>query len=332
MNKLLLASSAVLAFGAAAPALAADGNIVDGFGSFSAGYNELNPGSSTYGGCEESSCGSSTSTNGVTANGLDLNARVTVAVPLGGAFGAQADGEYSRTVYHASDDGDSWTQKLNDSTFAAHLFLRDPSKGLVGVVAQRTSTNGNFGDGFATYYLGGEAQAFVGRATVYGQLTYGSDDATVTDSNGINAKVELRYFPQDNLKLALRGGYEFFKITPDARYNYCWADACSNKVNTVAIGANAEYRLAGSRVSVLGDVDYRAIKLKSRADYGAGDYEFGRQTAGDLRLMVGVKLNFGAGSLFERDRSGASLDPVRSLGQHVAAFGGGMSGPGFGDR
>jgi hypothetical protein len=323
MNKLLLASSAVLAFGAAAPALAADGNIVDGFGSFSAGYNELNPGSSTNGGCAGTSCGSNTSTNGETASGLDLNARVTVAVPLGGAFGAQADGEYSRTVYHVSGNG---SVKLNDSTFAAHVFLRDPSKGLVGVVAQRTSTNGNFGDGFATYYLGGEAQAFVGRATVYGQLTYGSDDATVTDSNGINAKVELRYFPQDNLKLALRGGYEFFKITPDARYNYCWADACSDKANTVSIGANAEYRLAGSRVSVLGDVDYRAIKLKSRVDYGAGDYEFSRQTAGDLRLMVGVKLNFGAGSLFERDRSGASLDPVRSLGQHAAAF-----GDGYGD-
>lgn len=320
--KIILSSAiAIAAAAVSAPAMAAEGNIVDGFGSFSAGYNVLNPGSYSWEGCDEG-CDSGSSTNAPTAKGLDLNARVSVAVPLGGAFGAQVDGEYSRTVYRVTEDSEGWSEKLNDSTVAAHVFARN-SKGLVGVVAQRTSTNSNFGDGQATYYIGGEGQFYLGKATVYGQVAYGSDDFSPTNSNGINAQAQLRYFPQDNLKLTLRGGYEFFKITPDSRYNW-GGDSWSDKVNTVAIGANAEYRLAGSSVSILGDVDYRATKLKYRDDF-TGGYYANRQTTGDLRLMVGVKLNFGSTTLIERDRSGASLDPVRSLGQHASLFGYGMN-------
>ena len=307
MKKLLACSTAALAIGMApASAMAADGNIFDGFGSISMGYNSLDEGSWTYD-CDE--CTPSSGDGTGKADGLDIDVRVSAAVPLSQDFGAQVDGEFTRTVYKLPA---GFSDKINDSTIAAHGFWRNPDKGLAGLIVQRTSSNTNWNDGIATYYIGGEGQFYAGNFTVYGQVVYGTEDATPEEGNGVNGALQLRYFPQPNLMVALRGGYENIKMKPNSNYGCCWKDT----VETWAIGAKGEYRLNNSRVSLLADIDYRDIKEKNRYD----DPPYWTEWNGkyhDVRAMVGVKLNFGASTLLERDRSGASLDPVRPLGSQA---------------
>jgi hypothetical protein len=69
-----------------------------------------------------------------------------------------------------------------------------------------------------------------------------------------------------------------------------------------------DYRFDNTPYSVFASADYRDGKFDNN---GGKDHE--------TRVMVGGKLNFGSKTLFERDRSGASLDPIRSL-QAVIPF------------
>jgi hypothetical protein len=336
MNKLIAVSAAALALGlVSAPAMAADGQ-VDGFGSLEIGHNTLNPGSYSDTYCYSGgSCYGQSIDDGITAKGLDVNARVTVAVPLGGMFGGQVDGQFSRTAYHMNGQYESVTIKFNQSTVAAHAYARLSDTAVLGVIGQRTAFNTNFNTGGgrfgpfgsslggrAVYYIGGEGQVALGKATLAAQVVYGSDDSTYTNSAGVNASAQVRYFLQDNAKITLRGGLESFKVTPDQAYYTCTYSCYSNRVLAVAVGLNGEYRLPGSAVSLTADADYRAIKGKYRYFYTDGSYNDNlRSTYGDLRFMVGVKLNFGSKTLIERDRSGASFDTVRPLGIEADAIG-----------
>ncbi len=254
----------------------------DGFGSLLIGYNSVT---------ELNEDGPINETNA----GLDLEIRGSVAVPLGAQYGAQFDAEMTRSTYHNSYEGE--TGKISDTTIAAHGFWRG-NKALVGALVQRTVTAQPMGYDGPTIYLGGEAQAYAGRVTVYGQAAYGFDDGatyygSLEGRETGNYALKLRYFPKDNLLVGVKVVYDHTHFT-----NYD-----DGVVKTWTVGGNAEYRLPHSRFSVLANVDYRDIK----ENWGGYLYD-GR----GWRAMAGVKINFGAKSLFERDRSGASLDPVRS--------------------
>ena len=56
------------------------------------------------------------------------------------------------------------------------------------------------------------------------------------------------------------------------------------------------------------------VSYTAEATYRSGVYNNeGYNHDHDLRLMVGVKLNFGSKTLLERDRTGASLETVKPL-------------------
>lgn len=318
--KVIYASAIAIAAGTISAPAYADSTIYDGYGSFAAGYNSLDGGSGTYTYCYDGNCDSGTEEIPEKYDGLNLNVRTSVSVPLGGAWGAQVDGDFSRTVYDANQDygkGQSFTLKSNESTFAGHAFARN-DKRLLGLFVQRTSITNNFGVGRAVYYAGGEAQAYLGKVTMYGQASYGSHDFKPHDSSIVNLGLQLRYFPQDNLKLTLGGNYQSEKLTRDQDWfsaDYYSDSSWKENQEHLGFSFSAEKKLKKSRASIFADFSYGDLRTKSddtyRNEIGSGSESY-RSDASQVRLMIGVKLNFGSATLLQRDRSGASLDPARN--------------------
>ena len=98
--------------------------------------------------------------------------------------------------------------------------------------------------------------------------------------------------------------------------DYCW----TNKFTLWDIGGKAEYRLHNSRFSLFAQVDYRDQDSRNNYVYYTSYYSMNEQQSSNLRAMAGIKVNFGATSLFDRDRSGAALDPVRTPSQNMYNF------------
>lgn len=327
MKKVL--ATAIIAL-APTTAMAADSNEFDGFASIALGYNSLKDTGGSWVQYRDGALYDSGASSGYPkADGLDVEARVTAAVPLGGNFAAQFDGDFTHTVYKYSGSS-SPAYKLDGSTLAAHAFWRDPAKGLVGVVAQRTGNSSNYYYAYTPtkYYIGGEGQYYVGNFTLYGQATYGFTDSAYdwNKFDGVNLGLQARYYAQPNLALTLKGGYEHAAANNDYT-NYSDPAHERYSTNTWLIGAKGEYRLSNSRASLFIDADYRETKMKYHdvytgydgVDYYDGDYSSNRKSH-DFRAMVGVKLNFGSKTLLDRDRSGASLDPVRPLTNDMWSF------------
>ena len=79
------------------------------------------------------------------------------------------------------------------------------------------------------------------------------------------------------------------------------------------LGARAEYRFDATPISLFGDVSHRWTDVKP--DIISATYK-----EHETRAMVGIKLNFGSKTLFERDRSGASLDPIKPMNLIFGGF------------
>lgn len=251
----------------------------DAFGSVALGYNSWD-------------------VAGISPEGLNVEGRATFATTLSGAFGVQFDGTFERARY----DDSVLPLTNNTGSLAGHLFWRDSNAGLVGVIAQgNAKSSTDVSD--RQYFLGLEGQYYIGNVTLYGQAAYqnlGLGFAGESlDADGLALAGQVRYFATPNFMMALKGGYSslsFNGVGPGIDHD-AWA-----------VGAKAEYRFAASPVSVFVEGDYRRGTLKG--DVGPGD---GQIKGTEQRVMVGAKWNLGSQTLLQRDRSGASLDPLRSL-------------------
>ncbi|MDB5570516.1 MAG: hypothetical protein JWN93_1699 [Hyphomicrobiales bacterium] len=262
---------------ARAPAMAPApvANSFDAFGSLSAGYNSWD-------------------FEGQSLDGLNLQGRASFAAPLSGALGFQADGTFERSKLSA----DQGNMINNTGSLAGHLFWRDSNAGLFGLIAQASSKNSSYISD-RQYFIGVEGQYFLGNVTLYGQAAYQNLGVgmygTSMDSDGFALAGQVRYFAAPNVMFALKGGYSTLSFD---------AYGSSFDLNAWTIGAKAEYRLAASPISLIAEADYRR---------GAYKGEGSSVSENDTRVTVGAKWNFGTQTLIQRDRSGASLDPFRSL-------------------
>lgn len=308
---------AVLVAALAAPAVAHAQAVkgIDAFVSVAAGYNNLN-------GENYTSQGSNSNyyTQGVhaSADGLALDVRGSIAVPVTHLIGAQVDVDFDHNVFkiNQADCNQCSATKLDDTTLAVHAFARDPKRGLIGLVAQRTTTSANnLYNGQTAYFVGGEGQAYVGPVTAYAQVTYGTVDSTNLSIQGINLQGQLRAYPLPNLLIEAKGGYERFSYSDSKDVYADW----SQPLKSWMVGAKVEYKLAHKPVSFSVDYEYRGIKSSYNEAYTG--YSYAENTNyHDSRLLFGVKLNLGHGrTLLERDRSGASLDTVNLLAMQSRA-------------
>jgi opacity protein-like surface antigen len=221
--------------------------------------------------------------------------RATASYDFSGGFGVQSDvvfnyQAFAPEAFGAPDDID-FSSKNVDA--AGHVFYRTDGY-LIGVIGQYgfTSFDPILPD-VDRFYVGGEAQAYWGNFTLYAQGGYQEQSVSAipdSDFDGFFVKGEARYFAGDNFKLSVRGGYSRLSLEEDDDF----------ELNTFTVGGGAEYRFADNPISVFVNADY------SDAEIEEIDLEYS-----DVRVMAGLKLNLGTQTLLERDRSGATLDPVK---------------------
>jgi len=115
-------------------------------------------------------------------------ADLSVSLPLGHAFGFQADGLFG---YIGGDQG-------GVAGGGGHLFWRDPGIGLLGGYGAAMSTGGD-----AFYRYAGEGQLYLGPLSFEGYL--GHDEADVED--GIFWQTIAAYYLSDDLRLSGGASY-----------------------------------------------------------------------------------------------------------------------------
>ena len=166
-------------------------------------------------------------------------------MPLGHAFGLQVDGLVGQT---GSVD-DTLAQG------AAHLFWRDPSKGLLGLYGSALSV-----DSSDMYRLGGEGQLYLNRISLEGMI--GWDEAD--DESGLFASGTFAYYMSDNTR-----AYAGTRRTD-------WRDGTIQGVGTAGfVGLEHQTRWGNDR---------RGYSLFGEVRFGENDY---RAAWGGLRIYFG---------------------------------------------
>lgn len=235
--------------------------------------------------------------------------RATVNYTDKNGFGGQMDYVYATDKHDWSDNA--------TTDIAGHAFYRG-SDWLLGALAQRRTFNWEDG----TNYLlpmtltvwGVEAQKQFGANTsVYAQLGQQNLDYEGWKLGGWIASVEGRYFLNDNLLVNAKLTYGAVKDTE--------SDCCSSsqdKIKTTTLELGGEYRLPNTAFSVFGT--YAWIKDGYQYGYTSNEnyYYDGKTEYTTHQFMVGVKLNLGKASLRQRDREGASLNPMSVMGVNTA--------------
>jgi opacity protein-like surface antigen len=179
---------------------------------------------------------------------------------------------------------------------AVHAYWRDPSRFALGGFGTITRYGGDGAGGEHpySYTFGPEAQAYLGNVTLYGQGYFGQLENFVggesADLWGVRGIV--RYYATPDLRLEGELGYqkidfsEFFE--PDLK--------------TFSAAAQATYRFSGTPWSVFARYQFEHVT----EDFGPVDL-----SANVHKVIVGLRLNFGTGTLLDEDRNGATMDTVR---------------------
>lgn len=249
-------------------------------------------------------------------DGARVQGRGSFSYNFAPTYGFQGDAVFGHDWAEYSGDGfGDLEDPTTDITLASHLFWRDPRVGAFGLLAQYTGTRTTFNYepyggpklNFDTdnYLLGVEGQYFIGSLSLYGQLAYHFSDINLfgssTDGDGVAAVGQLRYFATPDWLFALKGGYDRVKF-----------DDAGITASTWLVGLKSEYKVAGSGFSLFADVTYSDMKY----DFGGFSDISDRET----RAMVGFKYNFSTPSLIDRDRAGASFDPIELRGRYASVL------------
>jgi hypothetical protein len=246
--------------------------------------------------------------SGFIAGGLGVVSYSEAATVSGPSGGARASGtiELTPTLNLQGDvvidfrrhSYDEYDEDNFDLTGALHLFYREPGSYLVGgfvQAARNTQTYSNDpGEAYNNnrWLAGLEVQSYLGDLTLYGQVGYLREDASFDYyQSGFFGTAQVRYFLTPDLKLDVHG-----IVTHTSN-----PDNSNSGLTTAGVGVGVEYKLPESALSMFGTADL----LSSHTQYG--------DTLTNTRVMVGIKFNFGADTLFDQDRNGTSLDPVPSL-------------------
>jgi hypothetical protein len=130
----------------------------------------------------------------------------SVSLPLGHSFGAQFDAAFGVD----DDEHQMWG-------VGGHLFWRDPSKGLLGVIASYSEIEEFFdqggGLGIATTTrdmsrVGAEAELYMDQFTIAALAGYQWVEAQASgDDDGLFAKLDFSWYATDNLALSVGGEY-----------------------------------------------------------------------------------------------------------------------------
>jgi opacity protein-like surface antigen len=170
-----------------------------------------------------------------------------------------------------------------------HLYTRNEGY-LFGGFANLGNVDPDGGTSYDAWSVGLETQWYLDRTTFDGVLSY--SDAEDLDTTYTALDLGATHFVTDNFSFGGNVGFGTL-------------DVLSVDLDTVTYGLGAEYQFASAPISIFGGWDHLSID----------DVDTDQDT-----LSVGVRYSFGSGSLFERNRSGASLQRDNGLARIAGAF------------
>lgn len=184
------------------------------------------------------------------------------------ALGVQLDADVGAIEADGGGDADFWN-------VGGHVYTRNAAY-LIGGFANYGNVDAGGGGDDDYWTVGVEGQYYLARTTLNGAVSYSEADDSDLEVTGID--LGARHFITDNF--AIDGGVGFAN-----------AEAGGGDADVVALNLGAEYQFDAYPISVFGGYQ--------RAEVDDFDVE-------SDALTIGVRYNFG-GTLFDRDRSGASL-------------------------
>lgn len=211
------------------------------------------------------------------------------SLPILDMFSLQLDLDYDA---NASEEDNVESQMSGN----LHLAYRNPDMFLVGLFGgyAEGSVDGDDDDVSGPLY-GVEGQYYLGRWTLYGQFGMAEVDNLNDSDNAFDGyfyTTALRYFPVDD-DMMVQLGYEYGKSPDQFEDDNDWGS-----VDTVSV--KCEKRILESQ-PLYGSVDLAYNRIKANSE------DFGTDTS----LMFGITYYWGAPSLFDNDRRGATLDSTR---------------------
>ena len=192
----------------------------------------------------------------------------SLSIPLGHHFGFQLDAAAGKIDTRLYDD-------ISVYAVGAHLFWRDPDKGLLGLYGDTTHLD--VGGGLTLFTLAVEGAVYLERFTIDG-IT-GIEGGENID-NSFHSHIHLNYYPIDNLSLRIGHAYAFDQNFLSLGGE--WALGASNGVTpslyAVGIASQDDHRafVAGMKF-YFGQQDKTLIRIHREADpktYVSHDYEY----------------------------------------------------------
>ena len=224
------------------------------------------------------------------------------SMPVGDAMSLQLDAAGEITENSGSNEADY----ENSIGGALHLSYRDPSSHLFGIFGG--VLNSGVGDNGSVdgYFIGGEGQYYADMNTFYVQAGYldGKTSNDDTDDDGVLgdawfARGVWRHYFSEVTRLSLEGSYANGQVDEEP--------------DTDVIGWGAELETAPADWPMSVYLGYEG----SYYDQEPGESD----TLDEHMIKIGARFDFGAGSVFERDRLGAGLDTPR-FGRWLGIAGG----------
>ncbi|MGE0006293.1 MAG: hypothetical protein AB7S92_11940 [Parvibaculaceae bacterium] len=212
-----------------------------------------------------------------------------VSIPFGDSFSAQLDGQGE--FYDRSGDDDA----RNAYVAGAHLSWRDPQAGLFGVFGGAGSADDGEADSDGddiSFLAGVEGQLYLDQLTLYvqgGWADFQMDDDDEGFTDAWFARGVARYFFTEDVLVQAEVAY-------GETAQYVDGDSKGEVWNW---GILAKTRLSDS-VPLYGTLEYRGGHYEETED----DAEAVEEHA----FLIGVDFAFGAQTLWENDRRGATLD------------------------
>jgi hypothetical protein len=195
-----------------------------------------------------------------------------------GSLGFQLDGVIGNTEADAGGDADTYN-------LGGHVFTRNDSH-LIGGFVNFGEVDAGGGADFDYWSLGLEGQMYLQRTTLDGALSYSEADDTDAELTAVD--LGATHFFTDNFSAGANLGFGSIE-----------GGGADADVSTFGLGA--EWQFASAPVSIFGGWQHSEIDdIDAEAD----------------TLGIGVRYNWG-GTLFDRNRNGASLPRGGGLGRYA---------------
>lgn len=210
-------------------------------------------------------------------------------LPMSATWNVQLDGQVESNLLDSSSNENYSSSFLT----AAHVFYREPSRGLIGLVGGlgqgRSAEDPDVSD---TYFGAIEGQYYWQSFTAYGQLGYFDADEPSDNAfrNAWFGRAVGRYFIDAGQRI-------------EGELSYANGDQDSNEGNMDSWGWGIRYDRRMPEWGPTVFVAYRGNYYNTDADSSDDD------TLTEHTVLIGLNFAFGdPDSLIERDRNGVSVD------------------------